>query len=75
MYICSMLHLCIIAILSEGLILNSGWSYVTFGSKIPVFRANIQGTFWIQNSKNDGFTKMSVELRTSHILPHHMDIC
>ena len=34
---------------SQGLILNSGRSYATFGTKIPVFRANsgcILGTIW-----------------------------
>ena len=49
------------AIWSEGLILNSGRSYATFGTTIAVFRANSQGVFWVQNGKNDGFTKMSVE--------------
>ena len=41
MHICSMLQVCIIAIWSQGLILNSGRSYATFGTKIPVFRANL----------------------------------
>ena len=40
MYICSMLQVCIIAIWSQGLILNSGRSYTTFCTKIPVYRAN-----------------------------------
>ena len=35
-----MLQVCIIAIWSQGLILTSGRSYATFGTKIPVFRAN-----------------------------------
>ena len=39
MHICSMLDVCIVAIWSHGLILNSGRSYATFGTKIPVFRA------------------------------------
>ena len=46
---CSMLQVCIIAIWSQGLILNSGRSYATFGTKIPVFRANsgcLLGTKW-----------------------------
>ena len=56
-------QVCIIAIWSIGLILHSGRSYETFGTEIPVFKANsAQGAFWIQNGKNDGFTKMSVEL-------------
>ena len=49
MHICSMLQVCIIAIWSQGLILNSGRSYATFGTKIPVFRANsgcLLGTKW-----------------------------
>ena len=44
-----MLLVCILAILSQGLILNSGRSYTTFGTKIPVFRANsgrLLGTKW-----------------------------
>ena len=63
MHICSMLQVhFLIAFWSQGLILNSGRSYTTFGSKIPVFRANSGGAFWVvQNGKNDGFTKISVE--------------
>ena len=59
-----MLQVCIIAIWSLGLILNSEWSYATFGTKIvvPVLRANSGCLNWVQNGKNDGFTKMSVEL-------------
>ena len=48
-HICSMLQVCIIAIWSQGLILNLGRSYTTFGTKIPVFRANsgcLLGTKW-----------------------------
>ena len=56
MHICSMLQVCIIAIWSWGLILNSGRSYATFGTKMPVLEL-----IEVQNSKNDGFTKMSVE--------------
>ena len=37
MHICSILHVCNIAIWSLGLILSS---YATFGTKTPVFRAN-----------------------------------
>ena len=40
MHICSMLQVRIIAIWSQGLILNSERSHTTFGTKIPVFRAN-----------------------------------
>ena len=40
MHIYSMLQFCIIVIWSQGLILNLGRSYTTFGTKIPVFRAN-----------------------------------
>ena len=39
-YCAHMLQVCIIAIRSQGLILNSGRSYATFGTKISVFRAN-----------------------------------
>ena len=49
MHIWSMLQVCIIAIWYQGLILNSGKSYATFGTKIPVFRANsgcFLGTKW-----------------------------
>ena len=49
MHICFMLQVCIIAIWSQGLILNSRRSYATFGTKIPVFRANsgsLLGTKW-----------------------------
>ena len=35
-----MRQVCIVAKLSQGIILNSGRSYATFGTKIPVFRAN-----------------------------------
>ena len=48
-HICSMLQGYIIAIWMQGLILNSGRSYATFGPKIPVFRANsgcLLGTKW-----------------------------
>ena len=41
---------------SHRLILNSGRSYTTFGTKIPVFGAN-SCAFWAQNSKNDGLYK------------------
>ena len=50
--ICSMLQVCIIAIWSLALILNSGRSYSTFGTKRPVLE-QIQGAFWVQNGKND----------------------
>ena len=49
MHICSMLQVRIIAIWSQGLILNSVKSYTTFGTKILVFRANSGchlGTKW-----------------------------
>ena len=49
MHICSMLQLCLIAIWSQGLLSNSGRSYATFGTMIPVFRANsgcLLGTKW-----------------------------
>ena len=39
-----------------------GRSYATFDTKIPVIRANSRGAFWVQNGKNDRFTKMSEEL-------------
>ena len=42
-------------------ILNSGRSYTTFGVPRYLFLELIQGAFWAQNRKNDGFTKMSVE--------------
>ena len=61
MHMCSMLQVCITAIWSQALSLNSGRSYATFGTKILVFEL-IQGAFWVQNGNNDGFTKMSVEL-------------
>ena len=48
--------------------MNSKRSYATFGTKILVFRAIIQGAFWVQNGKNDGFTKMSVESWKSYIV-------
>ena len=67
MHICSMLQACIIAIWSNSLILNSGRSYATFGTKIP-FLELIQGAFWVQNGKNGGFTKLSVELEKSYIV-------
>ena len=38
----------------------SSWSYATFSIKMS-FLGLIQGVFWLQNGKNDGFTKMSVE--------------
>ena len=38
MHICSMLQVCIIAIWSQSLILNSRRSYAIFGAKISVFR-------------------------------------
>ena len=44
-----MLQVCITAIWSQGLILNLGRSYATFGTNIPVFRANsgsLLGTKW-----------------------------
>ena len=44
------------AIFTKGFYFN--WSYATFGTNIPEL---IQGAFWVQNGKNDGFTKMSVE--------------
>ena len=56
-----MLYASIISILSQGLILNSRRSYTTFGTKIHLFAELIQSDFWVQNGKNDGFTKMSVE--------------
>ena len=68
MHIFFMLQVCIIAIWSQGLILNSGRSYTTFDTKIPVLRANSECTFWVQNGKNNGFTKMSVELWKSYIV-------
>ena len=40
MHICSMFWVCILAILYQGPILNLERSYATFGTKIPVFRAN-----------------------------------
>ena len=43
------LQVCIIAIWSQGVILNSGRSYTTFDTKIPVFIANsgrLLGTKW-----------------------------
>ena len=46
----------------SALIMNSGRSYATFGTKIPIFRANSGCLLGVQNCKNDGFTKMSVEL-------------
>ena len=49
MHICSMDQVCIIALWSQGLIFNSERSYATFGTKIPVFRANsgsLLGTKW-----------------------------
>ena len=49
MRICSMLQVCIIAIWSQDPILNSERLYSTFGTKIPVFRANsvfLLGTKW-----------------------------
>ena len=49
MHICSMLQVRIIAIWTQGLNLNSGKSYATFGTKIPVFSANLGcllGTKW-----------------------------
>ena len=61
MHIYSMLQVCIIAIWSWGLKLNSRRSYATFGTKIRyLFLELIQGAFWVQNGKNDGFTKLSV---------------
>ena len=48
-HICSMLQVCIIAKWSQGLLLNLGRSYATFGTNIPVFRANsgcLLGTKW-----------------------------
>ena len=49
MYIYSMLQVYIIAIWSQGLLLNFIRSYATFGTKIPLFRANsgcLLGTKW-----------------------------
>ena len=40
---------------------------------IPVFRANSGWRFLVQNGKNNGFTKMSVELWKSYIMIY-MDI-
>ena len=56
-----------IAIWSQGLILNLGRSYAIFGTKISVLEL-IQGLFWVQNGKNDGFTKMSVGSWKSYIV-------
>ena len=39
-HIRSMLQVCIIAIWSQGIILNLERSYATFGTQTPVFRAN-----------------------------------
>ena len=49
MHLHSMLLVCIRAIKSQGLILNSRRSYATLGTKIPVFIANLGsllGTKW-----------------------------
>ena len=58
-----MLQVCIRAIWCQGLLLKSGRLYATFGTKNQdtFFRAIIQGAFLVENCKNDGFTKMSVE--------------
>ena len=50
-----MLQVCIVAIWSQGYLkqlLAPRYQFLEL----------IQGTFWVQNGKNDGFTKMSVEL-------------
>ena len=51
MHLCSMIQVCVLdtGIWSQGLILNSGRLYATFGTNIPVFRANsgcFLGTKW-----------------------------
>ena len=53
----------------SGLILNLGMSYTTFGTTILHVLELIQSAFWVQNGKNDGFTKMSVELWKLYIVP------
>ena len=60
MHIWSMLQVCIIAIWSQGLILNSGRSYFGYMQLLaPGYL--IHGLFWVQNGKNDYLQKMSVE--------------
>ena len=72
-HIWSMLQVCIIAIWSQGLILNSGRSYANFHLWHQDTCLNlIQGVplyiLGVQNGKNDGFTKMSVEFWKSYIV-------
>ena len=50
-----------------GNVISYYGSYATFGTKIPVFGAN-SGYALGKKSKNDGFTKMSVESLKSYIV-------
>ena len=60
MHKCSILQVCIIAIWSQGLILNLESHTQLLAPRYP-FIELIQGAFWVQNGKNDAFTKMSAE--------------
>ena len=67
MHICSVLQVCILAIWSQGLIwIHKGHTQLL--APRYLFLDLIQGAFWVQNGKNDGFTKMSVESLKSYIV-------
>ena len=46
----------------KGKILKLGRSYTTFWNQDICFLKLIQGALWLQSGKNNGFTKISVEL-------------
>ena len=59
-----MLQVCIIGIWSQGLILNSETAYTTFGTKIPVFRAN--SPFGYKMAKITDFINVSRIVKIVH---------
>ena len=72
MHIGFILHIFIVFIRSQGLILKKGRSFATFGAKIlgtGVFIIPFWDVLRVQNGKNDGFAKMSVELRKWYMVP------